>query len=383
MQIKVQIDSEIPEHIVNRVSANACKLEEKLAIKHKLRFKKGSSKAKLNAGLTVQDSQENPSDFVTHDISEGLAHFRTTVAKSDSEEDVDVKGKSIFGFQSSHKRTIHVKRPKDPVQERSRKIRPSAKRKQLESETKKTDFESKRRVKRKLEALKDDRQSSEEDSSEEDEDEEDEKEKRIEEETTEGYERYFQDLHGSSKTSNNTLSKLQVLEPQEFHNILEKAPKKHVQEIETLKGMQRQYFPQWFFELQSGFNLVFYGYGSKRNLLNEFAQSALKDGPLIVINGFFPAISIKDILAKIIIGALGAHSSTGSIDEQVSFICDYFAREDREYEKLYIMVHNLDGANLRNERTQMALSTLASGENIHLVASVDHINAGLLWDNIK
>ncbi|KAI9361565.1 origin recognition complex, subunit 2 [Pilaira anomala] len=200
---------------------------------------------------------------------------------------------------------------------------------------------------------------------------------------TEGYERYFQDLHTSSKTSNNTLSKLQVLEPQEFHEILTNAPDKHKEEIEILSEMHKQHFPQWFFELQSGFNLVFYGYGSKRKLLNEFAQTALTDGPLIVVNGFFPSISIKDILLKITTGALGKTVPTGQISDHVKFICDYFEDEDREYESLYIVIHNLDGVNLRNERTQTALSMLAKTRHIHLIASVDHINSGLLWDNVK
>jgi origin recognition complex subunit 2 len=118
-------------------------------------------------------------------------------------------------------------------------------------------------------------------------------------------------------------------------------------------------------------------------LLNEFAQSSLTDGPMIVVNGFFPSISIKDILLKITAGALGTITSTGQISDHVKFICEYFASPEREYESLYIVIHNLDGPNLRNERTQTALSTLANSSNIHLIASVDHINAGLLWDNVK
>ncbi|KAI8059077.1 origin recognition complex subunit 2-domain-containing protein [Gilbertella persicaria] len=260
--------------------------------------------------------------------------------------------------------------------------------------TKKTNHAKKRRIQKHLDSLKD-THSSEEDlsssSSEEeqvpdqtihDDSDEEQQEKKDAYDETEGHERYFQSRM-PTKTSDNTLARLPILEPQEFHQILSQVPRKHYQEIEILAEMHKQHFAQWCFELCSGFNLVFYGYGSKRSLLNEFAQTALTDGPLIVVNGFFPSITIKDILIKITLGALDTKAPTGSIHDHVSFICDYFSRPDREYQHLYLVVHNLDGPNLRNERTQTALSMLAHADNIHLVASVDHINAGLLWDNVK
>ncbi|SAM07247.1 hypothetical protein [Absidia glauca] len=198
-----------------------------------------------------------------------------------------------------------------------------------------------------------------------------------------GYERYFQDLHGSSKTSNNTLSKLPRLEPQEFQEILDAAPVKHGQELAKLIAHHEQHFPQWLFELQSGFNLIFYGYGSKRQLINKFAMEVMKDGPLIVVNGFFPTITIKDIMLKILVGALEATSIPGTLQEQVAMVRGYFADETRGYKRLYLVVHNMDGINLRNENAQAALASLAEATNIHLVGSIDQINAGLLWDNVK
>jgi origin recognition complex subunit 2 len=45
-----------------------------------------------------------------------------------------------------------------------------------------------------------------------------------------------------------------------------------------------------------------------------------------------------------------------------------------------LVIHNIDGQNLRTERTQLILSSLAKLPNIRLVCSIDHINAPLLWD---
>jgi len=50
---------------------------------------------------------------------------------------------------------------------------------------------------------------------------------------------------------------------------------------------------------------------------------------------------------------------------------------------VYLLIHNIDGPMLRGEKAQSALGQLASLPNLHLVASLDHINAPLgesLWE---
>lgn len=42
---------------------------------------------------------------------------------------------------------------------------------------------------------------------------------------------------------------------------------------------------------------------------------------------------------------------------------------------MYLLIYNIDGPMLRAEKTQSALGQLASLPNLHLVASLDHINA--------
>ena len=43
-------------------------------------------------------------------------------------------------------------------------------------------------------------------------------------------------------------------------------------------------------------------------------------------------------------------------------------------------MHNIDGVNLRSSHVQQALSVLAAADRVHVVATVDHVNAPLLWD---
>jgi hypothetical protein len=51
--------------------------------------------------------------------------------------------------------------------------------------------------------------------------------------------------------------------------------------------------------------------------------------------------------------------------------------EEELCSELFIIVHNLDGPMLRSNKSQDVLSRLAKMEHIHMVASIDHINAPL------
>ncbi|KAF9987632.1 Origin recognition complex subunit 2 [Mortierella antarctica] len=198
-----------------------------------------------------------------------------------------------------------------------------------------------------------------------------------------GAERYFQDLYQKSRTSNNTLSRLPTLEHADFIKAIKGVPVKHAQEKEMLMLLYEEQFPQWYFELISGFSLLIYGYGSKRLLLNKFATTVLTDAPLIIVNGYFPTLAVKEILDRICSSALKYTGPTGTLQEQIALILAYFAQPDRDVLKLYLLVHNIDGSGLRSEKNQAALSLLASCPSIHLIASIDHINANILWDTVK
>ena len=52
------------------------------------------------------------------------------------------------------------------------------------------------------------------------------------------------------------------------------------------------------FSYSLGFNIVLYGLGSKRDLLERFRTTMLQDCIHIVINGFFPGISVKSVSFK-------------------------------------------------------------------------------------
>jgi len=51
--------------------------------------------------------------------------------------------------------------------------------------------------------------------------------------------------------------------------------------------------------------------------------------------------------------------------------------EDNPDDRLYLLIHNIDGVMLRSNKAQNILASLAAIPNIHILASVDHINAPL------
>ncbi|KAJ1969476.1 F-actin-capping protein subunit beta [Dispira parvispora] len=200
------------------------------------------------------------------------------------------------------------------------------------------------------------------------------------------YEKYFQGLHDHrmGNTSNHTLSRLPVLEHEEFLQLLKSTPASHKEEREALANLHAQHFPQWLFELRNGFNILFYGLGSKRQLLTKFVLEYLQDSPVVVVNGFFPTLTVRHIFQKIIHDVLQLGNAGANPHEQIAVIRRYFGDPDRAVPEIYLVIHNIDGTSLRPERTQQVLGHLAScSPHVHIIASVDHIQVPVLWDSVR
>ena len=140
-------------------------------------------------------------------------------------------------------------------------------------------------------------------------------------------------------------------------------------------------FSRYMCELKEGFNILCYGLGSKRRILNEFATThCSKQGHVIIGNGFQPDFNLKDLLSSVenisAVKKLDWPSTT--IEKQGRRIYDFFARQKSH---LYIIIHNIDAAPLRTARSKSILALIAHNPRIHIIASIDHINAPLLWSS--
>lgn len=197
-------------------------------------------------------------------------------------------------------------------------------------------------------------------------------------------EEYFE-AHGSSKvlTSDRTLERLNTpkLDRETLVRLLEGKPSCYSKEIQELHKKHSRHFSKWMLQLQLGFSVLVYGLGSKKALLEDFRVSQLSQEIHLVINGFFPSITLKSILNALTIEALDHVGSFRTPADQIQFISKTL--KDSPDLHLYVIIHNIDGPMLRGEKTQSALAQLASVPNLHLVASIDHINGPLVWDQFK
>nr|4XGC_B Chain B, Origin recognition complex subunit 2 [Drosophila melanogaster] len=193
--------------------------------------------------------------------------------------------------------------------------------------------------------------------------------------------------HASSKilTSDHTLDRLKnprLAADRVFSLLSEiKTSAEHEGSINAIMEEYRSYFPKWMCILNEGFNILLYGLGSKHQLLQSFHREVLHKQTVLVVNGFFPSLTIKDMLDSITSDILDAGISPANPHEAVDMIEEEFALIPETH--LFLIVHNLDGAMLRNVKAQAILSRLARIPNIHLLASIDHINTPLLWDQGK
>jgi len=208
-----------------------------------------------------------------------------------------------------------------------------------------------------------------------------------------GFDSYFIHQGKLSKTSPAIFStQVEPLSPEEYADAIKSASEKHSLTYPASSGIQESLshqFHRFMLELEQGFNLLFYGYGSKRALLNRFVTEVCsKRGHAMVFNGSQPKASIRDLLTAI--EAIPAAQkfvestdvATGNSNEsQLARIRACFSSSD--VKPLFLLIHNIDSPNLRSPKVKSQLAALASHARIYLIASIDHVNAPLLWTSTE
>ena len=137
-------------------------------------------------------------------------------------------------------------------------------------------------------------------------------------------------------------------------------------------------FPRWWHEWRAGRSILLYGLGSKRALMHKFVTECSPDGSVIEVDGLLPGITARHILAAT------AGLSKRMKPEQfhgwsTAEMLEEIAGEGLR-RRIYIAIHNIDGSRLQDTGAQRMLSELAALPNVHLAATVDHVNFPLLWD---
>ncbi|CAI6334039.1 unnamed protein product [Periconia digitata] len=208
------------------------------------------------------------------------------------------------------------------------------------------------------------------------------------------HEEYFwQNRPGGTKTSNNTLSSQNLLNHDEYFQAMQSYTERHEPEMDLLVELHSRAYDQWLFELEEGFNLCLYGYGSKRPITDAFTKhiyeryltlspykGTRKTPKIIVINGYAPNTSLKDILAMI---ASIVIPTNKKVPNQPLALLNSILNHLTETPPplpVPVVINSIDSPYLRKSPTPSMLATLAAHSHIKLISTADTPNFPLLWD---
>ncbi|KAE8150714.1 putative origin recognition complex subunit 2 [Aspergillus avenaceus] len=203
------------------------------------------------------------------------------------------------------------------------------------------------------------------------------------------HERYFfQNRAGPPKTSNNNLNKVTLLTHEDYFEKTAQYADPCSQEKAFLLDLHHRSFSQWNFEFHQGYNICLYGYGSKRRLMQDFADWMYhKHGPsappsIVIVNGHTPNISIRSIFATIVTAVLGADipSKLGAQPIEVLELLQSVLNSRSSQGPITVLINSIDAPPLRRAANQALLARLAATPKIHLLATADTPNYLLMWD---
>lgn len=203
-----------------------------------------------------------------------------------------------------------------------------------------------------------------------------------------GYEGYFEQHKSREKISTTPFSRAPELNYQQFVNYVQQSKSIHSEERSLLKSIYQKMYTQWYFELTQGYSVMFYGLGSKRNMILDFVSTTLPEEiPIFVVNGYNPATTFKEILLAVVSTLVPEETRKqfpkNPPDLLAALIKYLEAEQPTLVESMVVVIHNIDGESLRHDRDQALLARLVSASKVWLVASIDHIEAPVLWDAAK
>lgn len=200
-----------------------------------------------------------------------------------------------------------------------------------------------------------------------------------------GFEAYFEQTQTRGRISRSSMTKAPELSYEEFNRYNRFLDLICTDPINSLNELYEFQFSQWLFELREGFNLVFYGIGSKRKLLFSFVQDFLlpldPHSKCIVVNGYNTEFNLRMLMREI--WRVCFHKSLPTARETRE-ACNFthleFMKPRNRNKRLYILLHNIDGESLRNDDLQYMLSQLVIIRQVSMICSADNLNTPLFWD---
>ncbi|KAF2457167.1 origin recognition complex subunit 2-domain-containing protein [Lineolata rhizophorae] len=199
----------------------------------------------------------------------------------------------------------------------------------------------------------------------------------------------------ANKTSGNTLTGVgaRLLSHDEYFEVMRGWEDPHLMEREVLLRLHARAFGQWEFEMEQGFSVCLYGFGSKRGLLAKSKATAVDNEPqIVVVNGYAPGLTPRHVLMTILSTLVPASTLAGAkLPAQPAALLDLILSTlsssapsapstPSAPPPLTLLIPSLDAPPLRRPATQALLASLAAHPRVRLLATVDTPNFALLWD---
>lgn len=197
---------------------------------------------------------------------------------------------------------------------------------------------------------------------------------------------FFQNRAGPPQVSNNKLHSLKLLTHEEYFDRIS-SHRDHEPEKAQLMKLHARSFPQWKFELTEGFGLCLYGFGSKRQLVNQFAEWLYKKSSrpptIVIVNGYTPKLNVRGILNTIATAIVEEDENLRLVGQPHEMLDTLLSRlTDRPPRgQLVVMINSIDAQPLRRSSTQSVLARLAEHPLVHLLATADSPTFSVMWNS--
>ena len=198
---------------------------------------------------------------------------------------------------------------------------------------------------------------------------------------------FFQNRSGPPQISSNTMATVKLLTHEEYFEQIRLHQEDHLPERAYLMKLHARSFPQWRFELEQGFNICLYGWGSKRSLSTRFAEwlyarAKLKPA-IVIVNGYTPKLSIRNVLGTLASVVMGKHMPPRLIGQPHEILDTIFAHlvEHPPAAPMLMIINSVDAQPLRKGSTQHIFARIASHPCVQLVTTADTPTVALLWNS--
>ncbi len=200
---------------------------------------------------------------------------------------------------------------------------------------------------------------------------------------------FFQTRSVAPQISSNRFNTVKALTHDEYVERISSWSNPHEAEERYLLRLHARSFPQWRFELEEGFGLCLYGFGSKRGLVGKFAEwlyeNERPEAPrIVVVNGYTPKLNMRNVLNTIATAIAGDEGDTtkltGQPEEMLDTLLSHLT-DTAPPTKVHIFINSIDALPLRRPTTQSLLSRLSAHPCVHFLCTADTPTFPTLWNS--